>query len=182
MVNFHDDTVSVIDTTTNRVIDTNPNTPDEIDPIKVRDGQNDISYDPENKMMYVVNFRDHIISVIDTTQNTVLDTPQIDPIKVGKFHNDIAYDPENRRMYVTNPHDDIVSVIDTTKIRVIDTNPNTPDEIDPIRVGNEPLGIAYDPVNKRMYVTHRVDRHISVIDTTTNSVVRNPIGLEVGPS
>ena len=31
--------------------------------------------------------------------------------------------------------------------------------------------IAYDPVNKRMYVTNLVDDTVSVIDTITNNVI-----------
>ena len=45
----------------------------------------------------------------------------------------------------------------------------------PITVGDRPEGIAYDPVNKRMYVTNVGDDTVSVIDTTTNTVVGNPI-------
>ncbi len=40
---------------------------------------------------------------------------------------------------------DNVSVIDTTTNTVVDN---------PIQVGGKPTGIAYDPVNKRMYVTN----------------------------
>ena len=44
----------------------------------------------------------------------------------------------------------------------------------PIKVEGQPFGIAYDPVNKRMYVTNYL-RDVSVIDTTTNTVIGNPI-------
>ena len=54
-----------------------------------------------------------------------------------------------------------VSVIDTTSNTVIDT----------ITVGKNPIEIAYDPENKRMYVTNLGDRTVSAIDTTTNTVV-----------
>ena len=50
-------------------------------------------------------------------------------------------------MYVTNSFDDTVSVIDTTTNTVVGN---------PITVGDGPNGIAYDPVNKRMYVTNMV--------------------------
>ena len=168
--------VYVIDTNTNRVIDTNPNTPDEIDPIKVANLPFGIAYDPVNKRMYVTNSVDNgTVSVIDTTTNKVIDTNpnthEIDPIKVGTRPFEIAYYPGNEWMYVTNQLENTVSVIDTTTNKVIDTNPNTPDEIDPIRVGDGPTGIAYDPVNKRMYVTNGARVSVSVIDTTTNKVV-----------
>ena len=125
-------------------------------PIKVGDVPEGIAYDPVNKRMYVSNHNDNTVSVIDTTTNTVIDTkpntPQIDPIMVGAGPEGIAYDPVNKRMYVSNHNDKSVSVIDTTTNTVIDTKPNTP-QIDPIMVGAGPEDIAYDPVNKRMYVS-----------------------------
>ena len=42
-------------------------------------------------------------------------------------------------------------------------------------------GIAYDPVNKRMYVTNRDNDTVSVIDTITNTVVGSPIKVGDGP-
>jgi len=45
----------------------------------------------------------------------------------------------------------------------------------PIQVGGFPEDMAYDPVNKRMYLTNNADDTVSVIDTTTNNVVGNPI-------
>ena len=45
----------------------------------------------------------------------------------------------------------------------------------PILVGDFPNGIAYDPVNKRMYVTNFADGTVSVIDTNTNTVEGSPI-------
>ena len=48
-------------------------------------------------------------------------------------------------MYVTDSGEGTVSVVDTTTNTVIGN---------PITVGDEPDDIAYDPVNKRMYVTN----------------------------
>ena len=177
VTNRNDGTISVISTTTNRVIDTNPNTP-QIDPIKVGETIEGIAYDPGNKRMYVTKIVDDTVSVIDTTTNKVIDTkpntPEIDPIKVGDTPDSIVYDPVNKRMYVTNVVDGTVSVIDTTTNKVIDTKPNTP-EIDPIMVGAGPRGIAYDLVNKIMYVANSRDGTVSLIDTTTNTLVGSQI-------
>ena len=93
------------------------------------------------------------------------------PIRVGDGPEGIAYDPVNKRMYVTNIRDGTISVIDTATNTIIDTNPNTPDEIDPIKVGDEPNDIAYDPVNKRMYVVNAFGKSVSVINTNTNRVI-----------
>ncbi|NOJ30185.1 MAG: hypothetical protein DA328_08480, partial [Nitrososphaeraceae archaeon] len=64
----------------------------------------------ENKIgfMYVTNYNDGTVSVIDTATNTVVDT-----ITVGSGQYWIAFDSQNNRMYVTNYNDGTVSVIDT---------------------------------------------------------------------
>ena len=145
--------VYVIDTTTNTVIDTNPNLPG-INPIPVGFTTFGIAYDPINQDMYVTDIDGSSVYVIDTTTNTVIDTnpnlPGINPIPVGFQPRSLAYDPVNERMYVTLGVPS-VSVIDTTTNTVIDTNPNLPG-INPIpTIPNAPIDIAYDLVNKRMY-------------------------------
>lgn len=109
--------------------------------------------------MYVVNNFDGSVSVINTSDNTVIDTDGnagngITPITVGSQPIVIAYDLINHDMYVTNQGDDSVSVIDTTTNQVIDT----------IKVGDFPTGIAYDIIHERMYVTNQDDSTISVIN------------------
>ncbi|HEX7141971.1 MAG TPA: YncE family protein, partial [Nitrososphaeraceae archaeon] len=65
VTNSNDNTVSVIDITTNTVIDT---IPIGIEPF-------DIAYDRDNQRMYVSNGGDSTVSVINTTTNTVDPTP-----------------------------------------------------------------------------------------------------------
>ncbi|HYV52561.1 MAG TPA: hypothetical protein VE971_04635 [Candidatus Eisenbacteria bacterium] len=38
-------------------------------------------------------------------------------------------------------------------------------------VGDHPLGIAFNPVNKDMYVANEVSNTVSVIDSSTNTVI-----------
>src|SRR5688500_18201000 len=49
-------------------------------------------------------------------------------------------------------------------------------------VGERPEGIAYDPINERMYVTNTLFQGtVSVIDTTTNTVIDTiPVGIDDG--
>lgn len=63
----------------------------------------------------------------------------------------------NKRMYVIKS--DTVSVIDTKTNTVVGS---------PIKVGAVPHGIAYDPVNARMYVTNSHNNTVSVIDIRTH--------------
>jgi YVTN family beta-propeller protein len=134
-------TVSVIDITTNTVIDT----------ITVGIEPRGIAYSPDNQRMYVTNFGDDTVSVINTTTNIVDSTP----ITVGIEPFDIAYSRDNQRMYVTSGGDSTVSVINTTT--------NT---VDPtlITVGSAPYGIAYNLVSDRMYVANSLDETVSVIN------------------
>jgi YVTN family beta-propeller protein len=97
VTNSDANTVSVIDITTNTVIDTIP-----IGVVPF-----DIAYSPDNQRMYVTNGGDSIVSVINTTTNTVEPTP----ITVGSAPYGIAYDLVSDRMYVANSLDETVSVI-----------------------------------------------------------------------
>ena len=97
VTNSDDNTISVIDITTNTVIDT---IPIGIEPF-------DIAYSPYNQRMYVTNGGDSTVSVINTTTNTVDSTP----ITVGSAPYGIAYDLVSDRMYVANSLDETVSMI-----------------------------------------------------------------------
>ena len=110
VTNSDNNTVSVIDITTNTVIDT----------ISIGVVPFDIAYSHDNQRMYVNNGGGSTVSVINTTTNTVDPTP----ITVGSAPYSIAYDYVNQRIYVTNFGDDTVSVIDTTT-NTVDSTPIT---------------------------------------------------------
>jgi YVTN family beta-propeller protein len=65
---------------------------------------------------YVANSLSNTVSVIDNTNNTVINT-----ILVGAGPAGVAVDSTNNRAYVTNFDDNTVSVIDTTNDTVIAT-------------------------------------------------------------
>ena len=75
VTNFNSDTVSVIDTTTNTVIDTDGNAGNGITPITVGSNPVYVAYDPICKDMYVTNQGGTTVSVIDTTTNTSYKQP-----------------------------------------------------------------------------------------------------------
>ena len=79
-------TVSVIDTTTNTVIGS---------PIPVGFDPQLLAYDSFHQDIYVTSGGEENVYVIDTTTNTVIAT-----IPVGFLTYSIAYDPLNHRMYV----------------------------------------------------------------------------------
>jgi YVTN family beta-propeller protein len=80
VTNADDDTVSVIDTSTNTVIGA---------PIPVGDSPRAIAITPDGTRAYVTNSGDGTVSVIDTITNTVIGAP----IPVGNFPLGIAITP-----------------------------------------------------------------------------------------
>ena len=159
-VNHDSRTVSVIDTSTNAIINVKNDNAGTTIPVETHPFQ--IAYDPVNERMYVTNYNSNTVSVIDTFTNTVIGSP----IPVGTHPVGIAYDPVNKRMYVTNYNSNTVSVIDTFTNTIIGS---------PIPVENGPRVIAYEPVNERMYVVNTRNSTVSVIDTFTNTVIGSPI-------
>ncbi|HSA73171.1 MAG TPA: YncE family protein, partial [Nitrososphaeraceae archaeon] len=68
-------------------------------------------------------------------------------------------------MYLTNSYSDTVSTIDV--------NANIVGA--PIIVEDAPFGIAFDPANKRMYVTNQGRGNVTIINTNTNTLIGQPI-------
>ena len=171
VTNGREGTVSVIDTDGD---DTNG-----ITPITIGGNPLDIAYDPVNERMYVTDLGNsvHLIdtNIASPTYNTVIG----DPIRAGSEPIGIAYDDDLHRIYVANSSDvpGTVSVIDTETNTEIDINEDPTNGITRINVGADPRYLAYDPINKYMYVTNFASASVSVIDTTINTVIDTiPVG------
>jgi len=80
-------TVSVIDSATNTVIDT----------ITVGAKPSAMAVSPDGSRLYVTNSGDDTVSVVDTATNSVVAT-----IPVGAVPNGVAVSPDGSRIYVTN--------------------------------------------------------------------------------
>jgi len=132
------------------------NDPGKAATIEVGNGPEGLASDGTN--IYVANYLDNTVSVIDPTNNTVTDT-----INVGTFPSGLSYNGTN--IYVANGDDDNVSVINPTNNTIIDT----------ITVGNGPKAIVFDGTN--VYVTNQHDDTVSVIDPNTNEVIGSPINV-----
>lgn len=155
VTNLEDNTVSVIDTETNDVIDT----------IDVGSRPNSIALTP-NGRAYVANFGANTVSVIDTGSNE-----RLFDIVVGESPVALAVSPDGSRVYVANIGGDTVSVINTETNFVVAT----------IGVGQSPVGVAVGPDGRRVYVVNTLSENMSVIDTATNRVVATA-ALVVRPS
>ena len=122
-------------------------------------------------LAYVANQYDGTngsVSVIDTGNNTVVDTIQL----IGNCAG-IAVAPDGRHIYVADPLSQTVQVIET----VNETNRL----VATVLLSGSPTYVAVTPDGKRVYVANFVSNTVSVIDTTSNTVVGNPIPVGNGP-
>ena len=184
--NVPDNTVSVIDIETDRVIDVNPKTP-ELDPITVGLRPGALAMTPDGSRVYVTNSFDSTFSVISTATDTVIDTV-INTIKVGE-QDDPQFNPAgititDSKAYVANADSDTVSVIDLSANKVVAA----------IDVGTKPLVVAITPDGSKVYVTNLLSNNVSVIDAqksvddpngavvATIPVGTIPIGIGITPN
>jgi YVTN family beta-propeller protein len=114
------------------------------------------------EMLYVVNKRSDVVSVIATATNEVIET-----IPVGKSPQRAAVAPDRTRILIANADDDTVSIIDTV----------THETIAVVSVGNHPLGIAIHPDSTQAYVANYGSGTVSVLDLQTS---RKPGTIRVG--
>ena len=156
IANFKDNTVSVIDTESRKVIATIP----------VAAGPHGMAITRDGATVYVSGDGSSSIDVIDTAIDKVVKT-----INVGKTPNGIALTPDNKLLLVT--------VYDENRVVFIDTATKT------LAAGitvPKPHTIAISPDGKFAYVTVQEPGHFALarIDLPTRSVVRT-LALEKTP-
>jgi len=132
--NIHEGTVSVIDGSTDNVINT----------IIVRDstnpapGNDGIAVDPVTNKVYVANSIANSVTVIDGETNEVLET-----ITGFQGPRQIAINSDINRIYVANTAGNTVSIIDGTNNNILET----------ITVDNNPFDITVNSLTNKVYVT-----------------------------
>lgn len=146
VANAGSSSVSVIDTSTNAVIDT----------IGVEARPVGVAFTPTGSRAYVTNSASDSVSVIDTGTNSVTAT-----IHVAGFPQGIAITPDGTRAYVANTSANNVAVIDLATNTVTST----------IAVGISSNGVAISPNGSRCYITNAGSNSVSVINTATNTVI-----------
>nr|WP_094272593.1 YncE family protein [Rhodococcus sp. OK302] len=125
-----------------------------------------VAITPNGQYAYVTNYGDSTISVIDTSDNTVVaalaDTAVNQPSAV-------AITPDGKHVYVTNQWGrDTVSVIDTA----LGDTPNT--VTSNVAVGANPTAVAITPDGKYAYVASSGSSTVSVINTETDPQPSSP--------
>jgi YVTN family beta-propeller protein len=142
VTNRGSDTVSVINGTTNALVD-------EI--IVDAIAPSGIVYNAANNYIYVTNIGSNTVSVINGTTNTIVAN-----IPVGLGPNGIAYNQNNGDVYVANSINGTISVIDGLE--------NTITSTIPIGANNVPNDISYDVSNDRLFVTNTNSSTVSAIE------------------
>jgi YVTN family beta-propeller protein len=104
---------------------------------------------------YVANYSDGNVSVINTSNNTVVKT-----ITVGTNPFAVAVDQAGKNVYVANYGSANVSVISTSSNAVVATIP----------VQTQPEGVVVSPSGKTAYVANGGSGSVSVVNTGTKKV------------
>ncbi|WPV01635.1 beta-propeller fold lactonase family protein [Mucilaginibacter sp. cycad4] len=155
-------TVSVINTATNKVVST----------IGVGNSPIGVSVSPDKKRVYVANSASGDISVIDAVNNTLITN-----VKVGSYPYYVVASPDGTNVYALNYNDDNVSVINAGTNTVTRT----------ISVGDKPVTAVVSPDGSRLYVANYDAKTVSIINTINGSSVKTigvgtePWGMAISP-
>lgn len=98
-----------------------------------------LAVDPVTRRLYVVNYGDETVSVIDLSAGKAIAT-----LPVGKHPQAVTIDPRSHRVYVANVLGDDVTVIDGTKNSVIGAS----------SAGVHPYGVAVDLASGRVFAAN----------------------------
>jgi YVTN family beta-propeller protein len=161
VANKGSDTVSVVDTTSSRVLAT----------IAVGDEPDAIAITPDGKKVYVANNGGGgSVSAINTATNAATEIQG-----VGAFARGVAITPDGKSAYVASEGSQGVAVIDVAKDIVRVPSINTEPAVEHAGA----TGVAVSPDGKSVYVTNQLTNNVAVINTETETVkpTRIPVGL-----
>jgi YVTN family beta-propeller protein len=161
VANSGSNNVSIINTSTDKVVDT----------FSVEENPVGVAVSPDGQKVYVANSDSNTVSVINIAANNTTSVP------VGNRPYGVAVVPDGKKVYVTNHNSSDVSVIDAVNDSLINVT----------NVGSGPYGVAVNPEGTKVYVANYNSNNVSVINTTTNNVIatvsvgENPEGISVSP-
>ncbi len=121
--------------------------------------------------IYVSNFDDSTVSVIDGSTNNIVATISAG---IGDTPESLSFDNTTNRVYLANNGTNIVTVINTAgDVNTVIAN---------VTVGTNPSSIAINESTNRVYVTNYGSNTVSVIDTDTNNVIDTITTVGIAPS
>jgi YVTN family beta-propeller protein len=107
-----------------------------------------VGLNPVTNVVYVVNYGDNTVTVIDGAKQRVVKT-----LSVGEHPQAVAVDPSSNLIYVVNTHGNSVTVIDGTKNTIRGT----------LNAGEHPYAIALDPTGDKLYIAS-LGEPLTVVD------------------
>jgi gliding motility-associated-like protein len=153
ITNLNDNTVSVINTTTYKIVSTIP----------VGKQPEGVAISKDGQTVYVTNFGSNNISVISASSNTVTST-----INVGQGPYQVILSPDDSKLYVSNPDGNTISEINIATGTVINT----------FAVGANPNGIRLSADGTYLYAASALTSEVYVINTATNALIATiPVGI-----
>jgi uncharacterized protein (TIGR03437 family) len=137
---------------------------------------------PTSSQPLALNADDSLLAVANPDNNSVTffdvknGNTKLGEVSVGKEPNGVALSPDGSRAYVANTVDGTVWVLGVTRTPAFATT-----VVGVISVGAEPYGLALTPSGRKLYVTVSRSNYVTVIDTTTNVVIKNIVGSWIEP-
>ena len=152
--------MSVIDTTTNAVIET----------VDLGDQLKGIATAPSGCRAYVITSRE--VGVLDLASNRLV--AAVSPEGSSSF-GDVTVSPDGQRAYVLDWFNRTVFVFDTAADAFVDTDPDQAG-VNPIPLPGDPspARLRLGPDGRRLYVAQPHGTTVSVVDTTTSRVIAEP--------
>jgi YVTN family beta-propeller protein len=149
VANFGGDSVSVIDSTTNAVLQT----------ITGITAANGLAYDATNNIIWVSNYSLNTLTPIQANSDAS-DFTILSSIDVGSGPWGVTHDPVHNNVYVANSESDSVTVVDAAQLTVSATLTGTL---------NRPFHLAANPQTGKVYVANSGHNSVSVIENTSVS-------------
>src|SRR5262249_50127621 len=159
VANYSAGTVNIINTAT-----TGPNSY-RVRTIPTGAGARRLAISPAGDRVFVTNYLDNSVSVIDTRKQQLIAT-----IPVGVNPRGIAITPSGDSIYVTNVGDGTVSIINCATLSVTNT----------LKVGANPWQIIITKDGTRAFVSNSNSASVSVIDTASQQVIQT-LSTDPGP-
>ncbi len=148
--NEKDNTVSIIDTETEEVVNT----------IEVGERPRGITFSKDYKFLYICASDSDAVQVMDVkTGKLVADLPS------GEDPEQFVLHPDNRHLYIANEDDSVATVVDTQTHTVVAQ----------VDVGVEPEGMAVSHDGKWAIVTSETTNMAHWIDTSKHALVDNTL-------
>ncbi len=130
-------------------------------------GPGKMAVNPTNGLIYLVDWYDDQLHVIDPTTNPVVSSEV-----VGSSLWDVTVDTNGATIYLADRGSDQIHVLDASDLSLITS----------VAVGDDPWGLDLTPDAKLLFVANEDSHEVSVIDTPTNTVTTTiPLAGDADP-